>query len=346
MRACTRILTILFVLVFAFSVWPQEQPFESNVSKRGTTAAPFLEIGAGARALAMGSAFVALADDPTTIYWNVGGLAKLPKHAVSFTHIEWAADTRFDYIAASFKVGSFGTIGVSFTNFGLGEMQVRTVAEPEGTGQFFNGNDAALNLAYARNLTDNFAIGLAAKFIRQSIWDMSANAFAVDVGVHYQLPFKGFTLGAAMSNFGTSMKMNGDNNLILHDPDPLHGGNNGRIPAELQMESWALPLNFQVGVAYQAFNTDNHRMLVAVDALHPNNNYESMNVGAEYVFNQFIALRGGYQSLFLTDSEESFTFGFGIQREFIGDVRLALDFAYADFGRLQNSKAISLLIEF
>jgi hypothetical protein len=346
MRARIRFSTLFLIFILAGSAWPQEQPFKPNVSKRGTTAAGFLEIGVGARALAMGSAFVALADDPTTIYWNVGGLAKLQKHGVTFTHNDWLAGAKFDFIAGSYQLGDFGAIGVSFTNFSLGEMEVRTVDEPEGTGQIFGGSDVAFTLAYAMNLTDNFAIGLAAKFIRQSIWDMHANAFAVDVGVHYQLPFKGFTLGAAMTNFGTNMKMTGDNSLILHDPDPQNSGNNGRIPANLQMDSWSLPLNFQVGLGYQAFRTEHHRMLLAVDALHPNNDYESLNLGAEYVFNNFFAIRGGYKSLFLSDSEESYTVGVGIQRAIVGDVRIALDVAYADFGRLDNAKKISFLIEF
>lgn len=337
----------LFLLFFAQTVtFAQQQPFVKDVSKRGTTAASFLEIGVGARSLAMGGAFVAQANDPTTIYWNVGGLAKLSKHGVSFTHNDWVADTKFDYVAAAFKLNEMGTLGASLAFFDLGDMQVRTVAEPEGTGQIFGGSDFAFTLAYAMNLTDNFAIGVATKVIRESIWDMHATAFALDAGIHYRMPFKGFTLGAMMSNFGTDMTMRGDNSLVLHDPDPGTTGNNGRIPADLQMESWSLPLNFQVGIAYEAFRSEQHRLVLEVDALHPNNNYESLNLGGEFVFGNFLALRGGYNSLFLDDAEQSYTFGAGITREFMGNVRVAVDFAYADFGRLENSKKFSFLIEF
>ena len=76
----------------------QDQTYRSNVSKRGTTAANFLEIGIGARALALGSAFTALADDPSTLYWNVGGLAKLKRNGFMFNHSEWIADINFDFI--------------------------------------------------------------------------------------------------------------------------------------------------------------------------------------------------------------------------------------------------------
>lgn len=346
MKSKVLLLANILLLIAVHTVWPQETPFVSDVSKKGTTAASFLEIGVGGRALAMGSAFVALADDPTTIYWNVAGLAKLGQHGVSFTHNDWIADTKFDFIVASFKLGRYGTLGLSFTNFSVGDMQVRTVDEPEGTGQLFGGNDVAVSLGYAMNLTDRFSIGLATKFIQQSIWDMSARALAVDVGVHYRLPFEGFTLGAVMTNFGSDMKMSGDNTLVLHDPDPSTAGNNGRIPADLQTESWSLPLNFQVGIAYEAVRSELHRLNLAVDALHPNNNYESLNLGAEYVFNGFLALRGGYKSLFLEDSEEAYTWGLGVQKEFMGNVKVIIDFAYADFGRLENSKKFSFAIEF
>ena len=340
------VLLHIVILTCVSFVMAQETPFVSNVSKRGTTAASFLEIGVGARALAMGSAFVALADDPTTIYWNVAGLGKLAKHGVSFTHNDWIADTKFDFIAASVRLSQKSTLGASLAFFSLGDLEVRTVDEPGGTGQVFNGNDFAFSLAYAMNLTDNFSIGLASKFVKQSIWDMSAHAFAFDVGIHYRLPFKGFTLGAMMTNFGTDMKIAGDNSLILYDPDLQSTGNNGRIPADIQTESWSLPLNFQVGLAYTAVNTDLHKIFLAVDALHPNNNYESVNFGGEYVFNDFLAFRGGYKALFLAESEESYTWGLGIKREFLGNVRVSIDFAYADFGRLENSKKFSFLIEF
>ena len=54
----------------------------TDVSKVGTTAASFLEIGIGSRAIAMGGAFVAVANDATALYWNPGGLSRLPSKEV------------------------------------------------------------------------------------------------------------------------------------------------------------------------------------------------------------------------------------------------------------------------
>ncbi|MCB0259296.1 MAG: hypothetical protein KDE62_06190, partial [Calditrichaeota bacterium] len=68
-----RQLLIVMLLLWGWMLTPlrpQVQNYRENVSKRGSTAASFLEIGVGARALAMGGAFTALADDPSTLYWN------------------------------------------------------------------------------------------------------------------------------------------------------------------------------------------------------------------------------------------------------------------------------------
>lgn len=336
----------LLLLASALPLGAQTQNYRENVSKRGTTAATFLEIGVGARALAMGSAFTALADDPSAVYWNAGGLAKLKRHGLIVNHSEWIADTRFDFLGASFNVGKYGTIGVSLTALTMDEMEVTTIEEPDGTGQVFDASDFAFSLAYSMRLTDRFSIGLNGKVIRQSIWEMRSVGFATDIGIHYATPFKGITLGMAMTNFGTKMKLSGPNTMVLHDPDPNSSGNNGRIPANQQMDSWALPLNFRVGISYEAFNNSLHRAFVAVDAEHPNNDYESVQVGAEYVFRNVLALRGGYKSLFLQESEQSFTLGAGINYALVGNIMFHFDFAYVDFGLLENVQKYSIGIDF
>ncbi|GAB4338201.1 MAG: hypothetical protein Kow0037_22010 [Calditrichia bacterium] len=339
-------LILITLLLFGGLLFSQTQNYREKVSKRGTTAASFLEIGVGSRALAMGGAFTALSDDPTALYWNVGGLAKLKRSGVIFNHTEWIADTRFDFLGTAFTLGRWGTIGLSITSLGMDEMEVTTVEEPEGTGQLFTASDIAVSLAYAFNLTDRFSIGLNPKVIRQSIWEMVATGFAIDLGVHYVTPFKGITLGFAMTNFGTKMRLDGHNTRILYDFVPGSSGNNDRVPAKLETDAWPLPLNFRIGFLYDVLTTPMHSLKLAVDAAHPNNNYESVNIGAEYVFQKRFALRAGYKSLFLEDSEESLTLGAGLHYPIMGNIMLNIDFAYADFGLLENIYKYSIGINF
>jgi hypothetical protein len=112
------------------------------------------------------------------------------------------------------------------------------------------------------------------------------------------------------------------------------------------MTGYPLPLNFRIGLAYYLINSEYHSAVVAVDAEHPNNNYESISIGTEYVYRKMIALRGGYNTLFLEDAEESLTLGAGIIYPLLGNVLLRFDFAYADFGLFDNVYKYTVGIEF
>ncbi|HZW38752.1 MAG TPA: PorV/PorQ family protein [Ignavibacteriaceae bacterium] len=337
---------ILIIILFASVNLMFAQTFISDVSKKGTTAATFLNIGQGARAVAMGSAFVGAANDLSSIYWNPAGLAKLEGVGVMFEHTNWIADVKYNFVAASYNIGDFGTLGFSFTSSSIGEMNVTTIEEPNGTGETFTATDAAFSIAYAKDLTDNFSIGFNPKIVYQSLWKMNGMAFAIDLGVKYVTPFDGMILAMAISNFGTKMQITGNSNLVLHDLDPFNSGNNGKIPAYLETEQWALPLNFRVGVAYQPIRDDMHTVTIALDAAHPNDNYESINAGAEYTFNDFISIRGGYKALFLKDSEETFALGFGLKQLLIGNVAVKLDYAYQNFGRLSDIQKFTIGMTF
>jgi long-subunit fatty acid transport protein len=322
------------------------QGFISDVSKKGTTAAPFLTIGQSARAIAMGSAYVGVVNDVSSIYWNPAGLTKAEGVNVMFDHTMWIADIKYNYLAASYNLGDIGVLGFSFTGSDIGEMNVTTIAKPEGTGETFSATQAAFSIAYAIQLTENFSIGFNPKFIYESIWRMDASAFAMDLGVQYVTPFDDAILAMSISNFGTSMKLLGNSNLVLHDLDPLNSGNNGNIPAYLETNSWSLPLTFRVGVAYSPIRSETHRLMLAVDAMHPSDNYESVNMGAEYAYDDFLFFRAGYKSLFLDNSEESFSLGFGIKQLLVGSVAFKIDYAYQEFGRFSDIQKFTLTVSF
>ena len=80
--------------------------------------------------------------------------------------------------------------------------------------------------------------------------------------------------------------------------------------------------------------------------MHPNDNSEYINVGTEYALNDNIFLRAGYKNLFMQDSEEGLTAGLGLAYKLFGNVRLKIDYAYADFGVLDNVQRFSFALEF
>ena len=318
-----------------------------SVSKVGTVAAPFLEIGVGSKAEGMGGAFVAVANDASALYWNPSGIATLPKNEAIFMHSEFFGGFNFDYFGIVVPLGNFGTLGGSITSFSSDELTVRTVDRPEGTGEFFNSQDLAVAVSYARNLTDRFAIGFNFKFINQRIWRETAQGFGMDIGTLFVAgPNRNFRIGATLTNFGSKLKLGGKDLLVFQDVAPDQLGNNDQIPATLQTDSWPLPLNFQAGLAIDLINGESNRLTIAWDVLHPSDNNESVNIGGEYNLNNTFFLRGGYRNLFLDDSEEGFTVGGGVSANFLGNWQFKLDYSYTDFGRLNNGQRFTLGVVF
>lgn len=341
-----RLLTLGLILCIPIGSSSLRGQFIKDVSKVGTTSAVFLEIGVGARAIGMGGAFVAVSNDATALYWNPAGIARVKRNETVFIHTEWLADTNFDFAGIVLPLGEMGTIGASITSLSMNEMKVRTVFYPEGTGEMFGAGDIGLGMAYGRNLTDRFSIGFNIKYIHQRIWHMKASSFAVDIGTLFTTQFNEMKIGMSISNFGGKMRLEGKDTLIKHDIDPVKTGNNDKINAHLDTDKWPLPLTFRVGISMDLLKDEMNRLTVAVDALHPNNNTESLNLGAEYVFYDLVSLRIGYQSLFLKDSEEGISAGAGLNMKLLGNLNLIVDYALAYFGVLNNVHRFSIGLTF
>ncbi len=344
MKFLPKIFFVAILLSFLYNV--ANAQYAENISKRGTSAAPFLKVSQGARATGMGGAFVAVADDASSIYWNVAGIARLGKNSIVFDHTEWIADLQYNFLAGIIDIGNLGTLGVSLIASDYGEMNVTTVDEPEGTGQVFTVKDIAVSLAWAINLTEDFAIGFNPKIVYEGIWETSAYSFGIDMGVLYKTPFDGFTLGMSIKNFSSKMKFTGTSEIVLYDPAPNTTGNNDRIPAEISTESWSLPLVFTLGLSYKALDSDMHQLIFDIDAHHPSDNYENLSLGGEYVFNEILSFRAGYKSLFMKETDESFTLGVGLNQRILGNIAFHINYAYLNFGRLSSVHKISVGVDF
>lgn len=315
-------------------------------TKVGSTAAPFLSIGIGPRAVGMGGAFTATANDITALYWNPAGVSRMGGSAAYFSHTKWFADINFNYAAAMLTLGDWGTVGGSVTILDYGETEITTVKEPDGTGAKYGAKDLAMGLHYAMNLTDRFSIGGTVKYVQQSIWNTSASTVAFDLGVLFLSEIYGLRIGATISNFGGDMTMDGKDLYVLYDIDPGIFGNNDQILAKLKTDPYPLPLTFKVGAAMDVINSSDLKFTLGVDALHPSDNSESINVGGEIVYKNLIALRGGYKSLFLDNAEEGLTLGVGLNYDIAPNLGLSVDYAYQDFGLLKNTQFFSLGIKF
>ena len=320
---------LLMILLLALPV------FSQKVTKVGTTAAGFLNIDVGARAVGMGSAFVTLSDDPSGIYWNPAGLARMSTPQTMFSHTAWLLDLAFNFAAVTIPVRGTGTLGLSAAFLSMDDMERTTIDQPMGSGEYFSAGSYAFTLSYARRLTDRFSIGGNVKLIQEKIYHSSATGMAFDIGTLFETQFNGFMIGMSISNYGTKMRMNGRDMLIQSDVDPQIYGNNENINSHLDTDAYDLPLMFRVGCSIDVLRgAGNSNLILALDALHPNNDVESLNAGAEYMFNKMVALRAGYKSLFARDSEVGPCVGGGLRYRIKDFTELRLDYAFQDFGFL------------
>jgi len=318
-----------------------------EVTKIGTTAAKVLSIPVGSRALGMGGAFVSIADDATAMYWNPGGIARLEKSEFVFMHSNWLADIQFDYVGLVLTMGNLGSFGINFTAMTMDEMDITTEYEPEGTGETFSAGSFVAGLSYGRNLTDNFSIGATVKYISENIWNSTANGMAIDIGTLFITPFNGITLGASISNFGQKMQILGDDLLVQKDIDASIAGNNESVNAYLATDRFDLPLTMRIGVSKKFIDNNYNRLVLSIDGLHPNDNTESVNIGAEYTtFRNIVAIRGGVKSLGMKDREEKYTIGTGVNYFLGGGRRIKIDYAFQQFVHLKNIHQFTLAVKF
>lgn len=315
-------------------------------TKVGSTAAPFLNIGIGPRAIGMGGAFIATANDVTALYWNPAGASRTEANGAMFNHIAWFADIKYNWAGAMLNLGGPGTVGLNVGYLDYGALEVTTLREPEGTGETFTPHDLFIALTYAYNLTDRFSIGANVKYINQKIWNSTANGFAFDLGVLFLSDIYGLRMAATITNFGADMKIDGKDLLVQHDINSQIFGNNDQILAKLITDDFPLPLTFRIGLAIDPIDIPDHKFTVAVDALHPSDNAELINAGIEYTVFNTLSLRAGYKSLFLDKTEEGLTFGFGVMYDFTPTLGVTVDYAYQDFGILKNTQQFSFGIRF
>lgn len=331
-----RFVIATFALAYFTAIPASAQDVETNVSNKGTVAASFLEIGIGARATAMGGAYAAQAGYSEMIYWNPAGLAYIDGPAVSFTHAEWLAETSFDFATVVAPLPFQGMrIGVSLTSLTVPEQPVRTVESPEGTGEFYGANDYALNVALSARIISSFSVGVTGKYVSQRIWTESASQTAIDVGVYYETPFRGLSIGSSISNFGAEMRLSGKNLTTIVDPDLQNSGVEN-IPVDYRTDSFPLPQIFRFGVSFERAFQEHSSFVATVNLQHPTGTTESMNVGVEYGFNRLIFFRAGYQNLFERDSVNGLTLGAGINYRLRSRASFVMDYAWSDWGILQD----------
>ena len=310
-------LIIFLLVIFFISVYIM--PANAAIKKVAQTGFQFLKIDMGARAAAMGGSFSMVGEDASAMFYNPAGMAMVESNFDFFaSRTEWITDVSYSAGGLVKNFGKWGKVGVSFVACDYGEIiGTRVAATEKGfeeTGMVDVGA-YAVGIAYARRLTNKFSIGGQVKYTGQHLGDNllpngetvenETSGFAYDFGTIFYPGFKSFRLGMNIRNFSSQFKY--------------------------EKTAFQLPLTFTLGFAMDVLDfMGEHKnpLLISIDAIHPRDYTERTHIGAEYVFMDMFAFRGGYKFNY---DEEGLTAGFGFNYNLAG-FDMKLDYSYSDFG--------------
>lgn len=303
--------------------------------RAGISAFQFLKIGAGARGVAMGESFVAVANDASALYWNPAALVQFSDNQAIASHTEYLADIQHEFFGIVVHLSGQDALGASFSSLHMKDMEITTETQPFGTGRYFSFGDIAVGLSYGRKMTDQFSFGATVKYVEETLDVLKMRSVMVDIGTWYWTGLGTTRFAVAISNFGSDVT-----------PKGMVTQFNGTQVSGFQ--SFSVPTEFRLGVAMEPLQTEDHLLTTSLQLNHPNDNAEHIRLGLEYAYRETFFLRAGLkrtigQKFLGADltSEENLTLGTGVLVP-IGLSIIGVDYAYANFSRLGSVHRISL----
>ena len=320
---------------------PARAQFTLGQQRAGTASGTFLKIGVGARATGLGESFVAVANDPSAIYWNPAGLASIQRQEVALSHIEWPADIRFEHIAWVAPVRRLG--GSLGFQFGVLSTAIDETSElqPFGTGRTFVYSDLVAGVAYARRWTDKLLVGVGTKYVREDlgkdVGNPTTSAVLFDIGSIYYLGLGSVRVATSLTNFSPELKPKGE--FLSPGADGVTGTGDDEVRV---YDGFDAPTLFRYGIAFEPIENATQRLTTSLEANQPADNAQAIKAGLEWMWLGRLALRTGYN--FNADALK-FSAGAGVNAE-LGGWRGTLDYAYTNGGFLGAINRVTLGVRF
>lgn len=302
-------------------------------------AGEFISLGVGGRALGMGGAVVALANDVTAGYWNPAGLSLINYPQFTLMHDEQFGNlVNYDYGAVALPFGANTSLGFSVIRLGVDDIPntqhagvdinnnptndpSQWVRVDPGRVTYFNAADWAFYFTYSKKQSEDFSYGANVKILRRELGDASATGLGVDVGVWYT-PFENVQLGANLQDVTTTFLAwsTGRNELI--SPTMKVGS---AYFIEAFGGRFAPAVDFDIRFENRKYASLVHVGPVSLD----------LHTGLEFQFKNLIALRLGYSDV------KQLTMGAGVKLP-----KLNIDYSFAKFdatNQLGNTHRVSLM---
>jgi hypothetical protein len=276
----------------------------------GTEGASFLNIPVGGAPAALGGAYSALAANAYAPVWNPAGLGFLDSTQLAGQHVSYLESAQYEFASIVHPLSKGKSFGLSAQYLGSGD-----IAATNNAGEAiddFSSHFGAYSLAYGQALTERLSMGLTAKWINAKISDVSANAYAVDLGTLYH-PRNDLDLAVVLANAGTKLKFlsNGD----------------------------SLPLGVRFGGAYRPL----HRLTFSAEGVYAQSGPASGHFGTEWRPVDLLALRVGYRTDSLKELSALAGFSTGVGLNLWGQ---EFSYAWVPYGDLGDTQYFSLVLRF
>ena len=266
---------------------------EYGVKKVNISGMQFLKIGQGARAVAMGDAFTAVADDINAIFWNGSGLVHVERVAYQANWTRFLLDTQLYSAAAVWNTRSARgeVLGIAVTSHNPKPSKETTIYQPTGTGQDVAVHNISVGLLYAIKFTDKFSFSAKANYVQEKLYTVKTTGFTVDVGSFFYTGFRSLRIAMAFRNFG---------------PDRKSGDN-----------AYLLPLVYNIGVAAEVYGEkgDPSYLTASVESAFFVDFEQRWHFGAELWLQNALALRAGWKWNY---DLEGISLGAGLKQTFGG----------------------------
>ena len=335
----------LFVLLLGLAAAPAEA---QRVAKYG---ADFLAGGVGGRALGMGGAYVALANDVTAGYWNPAGLNATAYPEAAYMHAErFNGIVQFDYGAGVFPVNARSTVGISFFRSGVDDIantlnawDAQNDRPTPDSISLFSAADYAFFVSYARQLKSNLSVGATAKVIRRGIGEFAtAWGYSVDIGAQYRVGIFQFGLNlqditGMLQSWSVDSEALGNISEVFGQDLPV-GGSEIVLPVARFGTGVTLPLTddigFTTGLDFDlAFDGQRAYAFNSGDvSFHP-------RFGTELTYRNVVALRAG-----ISDVTSSERFGTQVTPTVGAGLNIGafdVDYGFGDFGGIRSDLGYS-----
>ncbi|MFT6244136.1 MAG: hypothetical protein ACJAXI_000901 [Crocinitomicaceae bacterium] len=307
-----------------------------NEDRVGSAGASHMLVNPWARSSAFGDAGISSVNGLEATFTNIAGLAFTDKTQIKFNYSNWMGNAGIAFNSAGIaqRVSENGVIAVSVQSMNFGDIQITTVANPEGNIGFFSPRSNVFNIGYARSFSKSIYGGINFKVISENISNLKANGVAIDAGIRYvtgeqdQIKF-----GIALKNVGPVMRYKGDG--LANQINYVSTGVLATL--EQRSASYEMPSLLNIGGSYDFIFDEHNKLGIALGYTANSFSSDQFRIGADYkmtteklAFN----LRAGYvyeKNLFSAENRSNAlvgpTAGFSVDA-LIGDNKTALGIEY------------------